>query len=117
MGTPPSAALSTRGQCRAFGCCCLCFAMGRVAANWSPTIRPSGLTVKIPPFGFIIRTWPFLGYSQPQEHQLSYPRANIHHLSASYPEYPSGPPDYQWPVVSEREVVLPPLHAPAPLPP
>ena len=63
------------------------------------------------------QNWPLLGYSQPQEHQLSFPRANIHHLSASYPEHQAGPPGYQLPVLSEREVVLPPLLAPAPLPP
>ena len=62
------------------------------------------------------QNWPVLGYSQTQEHQHSYPGANIHHLPGSYPQYTPGPTGFHLPVVSEREVVLPPLHAPAPLP-
>merc|ERR1712226_11370 len=60
------------------------------------------------------QNWPILGYrSQIQE--LPYPRADIH-LSSS--EYMSGQAGYQLqPVAREREVVLPPLHNPAPLPP
>ena len=63
------------------------------------------------------QNWPILGYSSQTPQELSYPPTNVHHLSASYPEYlSSAQTGYQLPVVSEREVVLPPLHPPAPAP-
>ena len=62
------------------------------------------------------QNWPILGYRSQTPQELSYyPPTNIHHLSARYPEHlPSDPTGYQLPVVSEREVVLPPLHPPHP---